>query len=109
MPKKMGFFKDIEFFNESFNGIVPLEVLVDSKQKNGIMKPATLNRMSRLQNTIEEIPELAKPLSIVNVIKYAKQTYYNGNPDYHSMPTTQENSFIFPYIGKAKQKNELMT
>ena len=108
MPKKSAFFEDILFFDKSFNGIVPLEILIDSKRKDGIVKPATLRRMNTLQNSIEEIPELAKPLSIVNAVKYAKQAYYNGNPNYYSMPTSQENSFIFPYIGKANENSSLM-
>lgn len=109
MPKKSDFFEDILFFDKSFNGIVPLEILIDSKRKDGIVKPATLRRMNTLQNSIEEIPELAKPVSIVNAVKFAKQAYYNGNPNYYSMPTSQENSFIFPYIGKANENSSLMT
>ena len=33
MPKKSGFFKDILFFDNEFNGIVPLEIIVDTKRK----------------------------------------------------------------------------
>lgn len=108
MPKKAAFFEDILFFDKSFNGIVPLEILIDSRRKDGIVKPATLRRMNTLHKSIEEIPELAKPMSIVNAVKYAKQAYYNGNPNYYSMPTSQENSFIFPFIGKANENNDLI-
>ena len=67
MPKSADFFKDI-LFDDSFNGIVPLEIWVDSKREKGIVKPATLNRINRLHKTIEEIPELASPLSVVNAV-----------------------------------------
>ena len=33
MPKKSEFFQDILFYEEAFNGIVPLEIIVDSKRK----------------------------------------------------------------------------
>lgn len=105
MPKSADFFKDILFFDDSFNGIVPLEIWVDSKREKGIIKPATLNRMNRLHKIIEEIPELAPPLSIVNAVKYAKQAYYNGNPNYYALPTSQENSFIYPYLNKSNNSN----
>ena len=108
MPKSADFFKDILFFDDSFNGIVPLEIWVDSKRENGIVKPATLNRMNRLQETIEEIPELAPPLSVVNAVKYAKQAYYNGNPNYYALPTSQENSFIYPYLNKSNNNSQLL-
>ena len=108
MPKSAGFFKDIRFFDQSFNGIVPVEIWIDSKRENGIVKPATLQRMDQLQEVIEEIPELAPPLSVVNAIKFAKQAYYNGNPNYYSLPTSQENSFIYPYLNIAKGNNQLI-
>jgi predicted RND superfamily exporter protein len=108
MPKSAEFFSDIQFFDQSFNGIVPVEIWIDSKRENGIVKPATLQRMNRLQETIEEIPELAPPLSVVNAVKFAKQAYYNGNPNYFSLPTSQENSFIYPYLNNAKGNNQLI-
>ena len=108
MPKSAEFFKDIRFFDQNFNGIMPFEIWIDSKRENGIIKPATLQRMNRLQETIAEIPELAPPLSIVNAVKFAKQAYYNGNPNYFSLPTSQENSFIYPYLNNAKDNNQLI-
>ena len=109
MPKSADFFQDIRFFDQSFNGIVPVEIWIDSKRENGIVKPATLQRMNRLQQTIEEIQELAPPLSVVNAVKFAKQAYYNGNPNYYALPTSQENSFIYPYLNNAKGTNQLIT
>ena len=108
MPKSADFFQDIRFFDQNFNGIVPVEIWIDSKRENGIVKPATLQRMNRLQETIEEFPELAPPLSVVNAVKFAKQAYYNGNPNYYALPTSQENSFIYPYLNNAKGNNQLI-
>jgi predicted RND superfamily exporter protein len=108
MPKSAPFFKDILFFDANFNGIVPLEIWIDSKRENGIVKPATLKRMNQLQETIAEIPELAPPLSVVNAVKYAKQAYYNGNPNYFTLPTSQENSFIYPYLNSSNGDSQLL-
>ena len=57
---------------------------------------STLRRINRLHETIDDIPELSTPVSIVNAYKYAKQAYYNGNVNYYQLPTTQENRFILP-------------
>ena len=35
MPKKSEFFSDIIFFDEEFNGIVPIEVIIDTRRKGG--------------------------------------------------------------------------
>ena len=36
----------------------------------------------KLDEEIDEIPELSKSLSILNMVKYSKQAFYNGNPKY---------------------------
>ena len=97
MPKSAEFFKDIEFYEKEFNGVMPLEILVNTKRKKGVLKRSTLKRMNELELLIENIPELSKPISIVGLVKYAKQAYYNGNPKYYQLPTAQENTFILSY------------
>ena len=97
MPKSAEFFKDIEFYEKEFNGVMPLEILVNTKRKKGVLKRSTLKRMNELEFLIEDIPELSKPISIVGLVKYAKQAYYNGNPKYYQLPTAQENTFILSY------------
>lgn len=97
MPKSAEFFKDIEFYEKEFNGVMPLEILIDTKRKKGVLKRSTLKRMDELEDLILEIPELSKPVSVVSLVKYAKQAYYNGNPKYYQLPTAQENTFILSY------------
>jgi hypothetical protein len=110
MPKKTAFFDDIRFFEKEFDGVMPLEIMIDTKRKQGVMKLSNLKRMEELEETIMEIPELSKPLSIVNLVKYSKQAYYNGNPDYYQLPTSQEQSFILSYAknGAKNAKDNLM-
>ena len=109
MPKNTGFFRDIEFFEEEFDGVMPLEIMIDTKRKRGAMKLSTLNRMEELEETIAEIPQLSAPVSIVSLVKYSKQAYYNGNPDYYQLPTAQEQNFILSYAKKpAEGRGDLM-
>jgi len=108
MPQKADFFKDIRFFEEEFNGIMPLEIMVDTKRKKGVMKLSTLKRMSELEDLIIETPELSKPISVVGLVKYSKQAYYNGNPKYYQLPTSQENSFILSYAKNSSSNVNLL-
>ncbi|KIX21084.1 transporter [Flavobacterium sp. 316] len=109
MPKKAGFFQDIVFYEKEFDGVMPLEIMIDTKKPKRALKSATLKRINELQETIEEIPELSKPVSVVNLVKYAKQSFYNGNPEYYELPTKQEETFILSYIKNSTKKgNENM-
>jgi predicted RND superfamily exporter protein len=106
MPKSASFFKDIVFFEKEFNGVMPLEIMINTKRKKGVMKASTLRKMDELQQTIDSIPELSKPVSIVNLVKYSKQAFYNGNPEYYDLPTSQEQAFILSYAKNASKNSK---
>ena len=109
MSEEAEFFQDIRFFEDEFNGIMPVEILIDTKRKKGVMKLATLKRMDQLEEVILETPELSKPISVVSLVKYSKQAYYNGNPKYYQLPTSQESSFIFSYAKNSTSNTDLLT
>lgn len=107
MPRSKQFYKDIKFFENEFGGIMPLEILIDTKKEKGVMKLSTLKKIEKLNETIETFPELSKPISINNLVKYSKQAYYNGNPKYYQLPTSQEKAYILSYT-KNSAKNSSM-
>ena len=111
MPKSKLFTKDIAFIEKEFGGIMALEFLIDTKKPNGVMKLSTLKRMDKLVELIDEIPELSRSVSVLDLVKFSKQAFYNNNPDYYQLPTREEKVFIMPYIknmGK-KSRNVLHT
>ncbi|SFC88801.1 efflux RND transporter permease subunit [Algibacter pectinivorans] len=108
MPQESEFVNDIRFFENEFNGIMPLEIMIDTKRKKGVMKLATLKRMEELEELIYETPELSKPISVVGLVKYSKQAYYNGNTKYYQLPTSQENSFILSYAKNSTSNVDLL-
>ncbi len=108
MPKDKDFYKDIAFFEKEYEGIMPLEILIDTKREKGVMKLATLKRMDELQAYLEEIPELSKPISVVELVKYSKQAYYNNNPEYYQLPNSQERTFILSYAKSSSGATNLL-
>ena len=108
LPKNTHYFKDIRFFEEEFDGIMPLEIVVDTKRKNGAIKPATLRRMDQLGTLMTETPELSRPISVVDLVKYSKQVFYNGIPKYYQLPTSQENTFIMDMVRRSSGEGDLL-
>jgi predicted RND superfamily exporter protein len=106
MPKSASFFKDILFFEKEFNGVQPLEIMINTGRKKGVMKASMMRKMDELQKTIDSIPELSKPVSVVNLVKYSKQAFYNGNPEYYELPTSQEQAFILSYAKNATKNSK---
>ncbi|ADV49336.1 hypothetical protein Celal_2040 [Cellulophaga algicola DSM 14237] len=108
MPKKTEFFRDIRFFEQEFDGIMPVEIIIDTKRKKGVLKPSTLKKMDELSDVIHEIPELSRPISAVNLVKYSKQAFYSGIPKYYQLPTSQENTFIMDIARKSSGNGNLL-
>ena len=108
MPKKSSFFKDILFFDEEFNGIVPIEVIIDTKREGGANRLSTLKRIDKLEKYIRDTPELSPALSMVGGMKFIKQAYYNGNPNYFKLPSSQENRFIARYLKNLNDSGDLL-
>jgi predicted RND superfamily exporter protein len=108
MPKNKEFSKDIKFVEQEFGGVMALEFMIDTKKPKGVMKLSTFKRMEKLDEIIDEIPELSKSVSILNVVKYTKQAFYNNNPDYYQLPTREEQVFIMPYVKNSSNNENLL-
>ena len=110
ISKKDKLYKDLIFLEQNFNGVMPLEITIDTKKRNGIMRLSTLRKIDQLEDTLASYGEFSKPLSVVQVVKSAKQAFYNGNPKMYSLPNNQEKNFILSYVpnlGSTKKKSIL--
>jgi uncharacterized protein len=91
---------DLKFFETNFGGVMPFEISIDTKKKNGVMRLATVEKIDELQHAIMTHPQFSRPLSTAELIKFAKQAYFNGNPDRYELPNNQEKNFILSYFPK---------
>lgn len=96
---------DLRFFERNFHGVMPLEILVDTKHKGGVLKDAALKRIDRLDDTLATYPEFSRPLSIVDAVKFTRQAFYGGDPERYGLLNGTDKRFMLPYlenIGTAK-------
>lgn len=98
LPQGEPVITDLKFFEEHFHGVMPFEVLVDTKRKGQATKDKTLKKIEKLQDILGEHEEFSKPVSIVDAVKFAKQSFYNGSPSKYSLIRGNEKTFIAPYL-----------
>ena len=91
-------YKDLKFFEKQFGGVMPFEISVDTKKKKGVMKLSTIQKIDELQDVILKNKEFSRPLSVAELAKFAKQAYFNGNPEMYSLPNSQEKNFVLSYF-----------
>ncbi len=103
-------YKDLKFFEHQFGGVMPFEISIDTKKKKGVMKLATIQKIDELQEIVLRNKEFSKPLSVAELAKFAKQAYFNGNPEMYSLPNSQEKNFVLSYFPrKAGGKKQMLT
>lgn len=108
IPKKDPIYKDLKFFEENFDGLMPLEIIVDTKKSNGVMQLSTFNKIDQLEKSLEEMPELSPSLSLLNLLKFSKQAFYNGKESYYQLPNNREKDFILSYASKGEENSKLL-
>jgi uncharacterized protein len=100
LPKTDPIYKDLKFFEGNFKGVMPLEIIVDTRQKNGLRRnPLRIFKaIDSLSQYIAAQPEMGRPLSVVEGLKFAKQAYYDGDSNNYAVPNEFEISFLAPYL-----------
>ena len=119
MPKNTEFFDDIIYYDNEFNGILPLEIYIDLKRKKGVINPAIVENMQEIEEVIENQTKynkyekkdeslLSRPISVISLLKYTKQAYFNGNPKYYQLPNKQDRLFISAFAKKSSSDFDLL-
>ncbi len=98
LPKDQTLYKDLKFLEKNFGGVMPLEVLIDTRKKNGLLKSYNLKKIEELTDVLSTYEEFSQPISYINVLKYSKQAFYNGDTTYYSLPNNQEQRIILNYL-----------
>jgi predicted RND superfamily exporter protein len=108
LPEKDPIYADLKFVEKNFKGIVPFEVMVDTKEDNGVFNPVILTKIKVLQREFSKYPEFTKPLSIVEGLKFVYQGYRGGDPKYFVLPPAMELQKMAEYVkGTGKGENML--
>ncbi|MEQ9374541.1 MAG: MMPL family transporter [Imperialibacter sp.] len=89
---------DLAFFEENFSGVMPLELLIDTGNKKGVLNLNNLRKIDQLVNFLDSIPYISQPVSIVSFVKAARQAFYNENPAFYSLPTSRDQAFVLRYL-----------
>lgn len=109
LPEKDPIYADLKFVEKNFKGIVPFEVMVDTKEDNGVFNPVILTQIKVLQREFSKYPEFTKPLSIVEGLKFVYQGYRGGDPKYFVLPPAMELQKMAEYVKGTGQGENMLS
>ena len=107
LPKNDPIVEDLKFFEKTFNGVMPFEIVIDTKKKNGVFSEngKALYKIQKLQRELSKYKEFSKPLSIAEAIKFSYQSYKKGNPKFYILPPATELKKLKKYVKNDERKN----
>jgi predicted RND superfamily exporter protein len=98
LPKNDRIYTDLKWFEQNFGGVMPLEIVIDTKKKKGILRIKPIEKIEELSQYIAGNPATAKPLSFVEGLKFAKQSYFDGDSMSYAIPYESDLVFMAPYL-----------
>lgn len=98
LPENSDVVQDLRFFERNFQGIMPLEVVVDTGEKRGVLKLKNLEKIEEFEAIISGHNSITKPVSLVEFVKAARQAFYNNNPEFYGLPTKLDRNFVLLYL-----------
>jgi uncharacterized protein len=99
LPKNDVLYTDLKFFEKHFAGVMPLEIIVDTKKKKGAVRNLdNLNRIDSLAAFLEARPEMGRALALTEGLKFAGQAYHDGDSTYFTMPNSFDFVFLSSYL-----------
>ena len=91
LPKTDKIYTDLKFFEKNFQGVMPLEIVIDTKKRFGLVGARVLPvlaKMDSLSTYIKAQTEMSRPLSIAQGIKFVKQGFYQGDSSNYRLPNS---------------------
>ncbi|MFN8356597.1 MAG: MMPL family transporter [Spirosomataceae bacterium] len=100
LPQDDPVYTDLHFFEKNFKGVLPFEVMIDTKQPNGVWgnQAKTLYKIKALQNELAKFDEFSKPISIVEASRFLYQAYRGGEAKYFVLPGIFELSKLTDFV-----------
>lgn len=99
LPKSDKIYTDLRFFESNFKGVMPLEIVIDTKKKYGVSRNLNnLEKIDSLSQFLATIPGIARPLSITEGLKFAKQAFFEGDSNNYSMPSSYDLPALSQYL-----------
>jgi uncharacterized protein len=101
LPKTDKIYTDLKFFETHFKGVMPLEIVVDTKKRNGLRGSralAVLEKTDSLAQYIAAHPQMNRPLDVAEGLKFAKQAFYEGDTASYQFPNASDMVFLSEYL-----------
>jgi len=101
IPEDSPLKRDLKFLEENFSGFMPLEMVIDidAKRKKPLQDLKMMRAIDDFEASLDSITVTSTPISVVSLVKTAKQAYHNNNPARYQLPSSPTDAaFVLQYL-----------
>lgn len=106
IPHSSKVYRDLEFFQQNFRGVMPFEVLVTTNEPGYAGEPEAIVKVNSFQKAMKRFPELSKPMSIAEVVSFANQAVNDGEPAQYRVPSVLDLANLQSYFPDKKKSHK---
>ncbi|GJM27482.1 MAG: transporter [Cyclobacteriaceae bacterium] len=108
IPKDSRVWQDLQFFQQNFKGVMPLELVIDTGRRKGSSNLNFLRKVDSFEAFVADNDHISTAISVADFIKAARQAFYNNNPAFYDLPNNQDKNFLQPYLRNQPGTSELL-
>jgi predicted RND superfamily exporter protein len=108
IPRDSRVWQDLQFFQQNFKGIMPLELVIDTGKRKGGSSLSFLRKVDLFENFVADIEHVSTAISLVDFLKAARQAFYNNNPAFYDLPNNQDKNFLQRYLRNPQGTSDLL-
>ncbi len=106
ISKSEQLYKDLKFFETNIGGVLPFEIVIDTKKENGVYDPTLLQKIDYFErDKLEKLDELSRSVSIAQIVKFARQSLHENNPIFYRTPNALELNNIMNLLPSGDSNN----
>jgi len=98
---------DMIYFDETYTGVIPIEVIIDSGVEGGVKEPAFLERMEAFQEYLDSREAVGEFNTLIDFLKQINQALNGDDPAFYRLPDTPEMTaqFLFLYENSGPEED----
>lgn len=101
-------YTDLKFFEKNIKGVMPFEIMIDTKRPGGIKQVRTLQKIDKLEREVGHMPEFSKSVSLAKMLRFANQAYYEGDSMRYLIPSIMDLSSIMGMMPSGKSGGNIL-
>ncbi len=82
--------QDIEYFDDTYRGMMNLDIILDSGEEEGIKGPVFLAQLDQIQSWLQQRETLGPINSIADYLKEINQALNGDDPEFYRLPSSPE-------------------